>query len=65
MGSSTNYGRKHTKLIPGLAFKVDFVKAFDSLDWNFLLEVLAAIGFGLRWISWIQTPLSPLPKIEF
>lgn len=41
-----------------LAFKVDFEKAFDSLDWNFLLEVLAARGFGPRWISWIQTILS-------
>ena len=35
----------------GYAFKVDFAKAFDSLDWSFLLEVLAARGFGSRWIS--------------
>lgn len=29
----------------GYTFKVDFAKAFDSLDWNLLLEILAARGF--------------------
>lgn len=32
----------------GYAFKVDFAKAFDSVDWNFLLEILAARGFGSK-----------------
>ena len=41
----------------GYAFKVDFAKAFDSLDWSFVLEVLAARGFGSRWISWIHNIL--------
>ncbi|XP_039141337.1 uncharacterized protein LOC120278673 [Dioscorea cayenensis subsp. rotundata] len=43
--------------ILGYALKVDFAKAFDSLDWNFLLEILEARGFGNRWISWIHTIL--------
>ncbi|XP_039138867.1 uncharacterized protein LOC120276209 [Dioscorea cayenensis subsp. rotundata] len=41
----------------GYVFKVDFAKAFDSLDWNFLLDVLAARGFRPRWLSWIHTIL--------
>lgn len=36
---------------------MDFAKAFDSLDWNFLLEILIARGFSSRWISWIQNIL--------
>jgi len=41
----------------GFAFKVDFAKAFDSLDWDFLLEILSARGFGQRWLSWIHAIL--------
>lgn len=44
--------------VAGLAFKVDFAKAFDSMDWNFLLDVLVARRFGPRWISWIQIILT-------
>lgn len=39
-------------------FKVDFAKAFNSLDWNFLLDILFARGFGSRWISQISTILN-------
>lgn len=42
----------------GYAFKVNFAKSFDSLDYNFLLEILAAWGFGPLWISYIHNILS-------
>jgi hypothetical protein len=29
-----------------VALKVDIAKAFDTLDWNFLLEVLRRVGFA-------------------
>lgn len=41
----------------GYALKVDFAKAFDSLDWDFLLEIFAARGFGSKWIFGIHTIL--------
>ena len=32
--------------IPGLAIFIDFKKAFDSVDWNFLFRTLQAFNFG-------------------
>nr|GFB33532.1 RNA-directed DNA polymerase, eukaryota [Tanacetum cinerariifolium] len=35
-------------------FKVDFTKAYDSVRWDFLLDVLLAFGFGPKWCQWIR-----------
>nr|GEW34794.1 RNA-directed DNA polymerase, eukaryota, reverse transcriptase zinc-binding domain protein [Tanacetum cinerariifolium] len=43
--------RKKTQ---ALIFKVDFAKAYYSVRWDFLLDVLQAYGFGSRWCSWIR-----------
>nr|GEY17621.1 RNA-directed DNA polymerase, eukaryota, nucleotide-binding alpha-beta plait domain protein [Tanacetum cinerariifolium] len=37
-----------------LGFKVDFAKAYDSVWWDFLLDVLLAFGFGPKWCQWIR-----------
>nr|GEV07363.1 RNA-directed DNA polymerase, eukaryota [Tanacetum cinerariifolium] len=37
-----------------LVFKVDFAKAYDSVRWDFLLDVLHAFGFGPRWCMWVR-----------
>lgn len=42
----------------GLILKVDFSKAFDSVDWGFLLDLLKARGFGERWSGWVKTILA-------
>ncbi|GJV48517.1 hypothetical protein Tco_1438729 [Tanacetum coccineum] len=42
-------------------FKVDFAKAYDSARWDYLIDVLGAFGFGLKWCQWIRgDPLAPL-----
>jgi len=32
--------------IPGLAIFIDFKKAFDTVDWNFLFRALQVFNFG-------------------
>nr|KYP72506.1 Transposon TX1 uncharacterized [Cajanus cajan] len=34
--------------------KVDFEKAYDSVNWNYLLYMLNRLGFHKRWVSWIS-----------
>nr|GEY23435.1 RNA-directed DNA polymerase, eukaryota [Tanacetum cinerariifolium] len=37
-----------------LIFKIDFEKAYDSVRWDFLDDVLRKFGFGDKWRKWIQ-----------
>nr|GFB23573.1 RNA-directed DNA polymerase, eukaryota [Tanacetum cinerariifolium] len=39
-------------------FKVDFAKAYDSVRWDYLLDVLEAFGFGQTWCKWIRGTFS-------
>lgn len=38
----------------GVVFKLDFEKAYDHVDWNFLDYALERKGFGERWRGWIR-----------
>nr|KYP55936.1 Transposon TX1 uncharacterized [Cajanus cajan] len=38
-------------------FKVDYEKAYDSVNWEFLLYMLKRLGFEGKWIQWIQVCL--------
>ena len=40
--------------ISGILVAIDFEKAFDSLNFNFLLRVLHAFNFGPSFIQWVR-----------
>lgn len=37
-----------------MASKLDINKAYDQIEWNFLFDVMAKIGFSDKWISFIS-----------
>ena len=39
----------------GIMTAIDFEKAFDSLNWNFLHKSLEFFGFGESFLGWIKT----------
>ena len=40
---------------PAFFLKLDYAKAFDTIDWTFLIKVLQARGFSVKWCSWIHS----------
>ena len=44
----------HRDNTPGFLWKVDFSKAYDSMDWRFLWNVLRRRGFPETWIRWVK-----------
>jgi len=44
----------HWKHVSSALFKVDIAKAFDAVNWNFLLAIPRHMGFSRRWINWIS-----------
>lgn len=41
-----------------LFFKIDFEKAFDSINWNFVDSILGFMNFSEKWRLWIRGILS-------
>lgn len=44
--------------IPGVICKLDIEKAYDHVNWSFLLCMLRRCGFGEKWCSWIDFSIS-------
>jgi hypothetical protein len=52
-----NFNNKKGK--GGLMFlKLDMEKAFDKMEWPFILSIMKKLGFHPIWISWIETCIS-------
>jgi hypothetical protein len=43
---------------PGLVCKLDMEKAYDHVNWNFLLYLIRRSGFGEKWCYWIENCIS-------
>lgn len=37
-----------------MILKVDFEKAYDSVEWDYLFRMLHILKFPTRWIKWIK-----------
>ena len=42
----------------GLICKLDIEKAYDSINWQFLLKALQKMGFGSKWLGWMWSCIS-------
>lgn len=40
-----------------LLFKVDFAQAYDCVEWDFLKEIMSKMGFGQKWMQWMEAGL--------
>jgi len=48
-----NYHRKDGK--PRCTLKIDLMKAYDSVNWDFIIHCLACFGFLGKFINWIKS----------
>ncbi|WVZ95285.1 hypothetical protein U9M48_041070 [Paspalum notatum var. saurae] len=54
-----NMARKyHRNGTPMLLVKLDISKAFDSVRWDYLLDLMGHLGFPIRWRNWVASTLA-------
>ncbi|CAJ2636059.1 unnamed protein product [Trifolium pratense] len=50
-----HYMKSKTKGKKGeVALKLDISKAYDRIDWEYLKDIMAKMGFSQQWIGWIM-----------
>ena len=44
--------------VAGVLCKLDLEKAYDHINWDFLMLVMQKMGFGEKWAGWIRWCIS-------
>lgn len=47
----------------GVMCKLDIEKAYDHVNWDFLMNLLRQMGFGEKWLGWIMFCISTLDSL--
>ncbi|KAL4320117.1 hypothetical protein GQ457_18G008920 [Hibiscus cannabinus] len=42
----------------GVVFKIDFKRAYDTIDWDFLIRIMKEMNFGDKWCDWVSQCIS-------
>jgi hypothetical protein len=45
----------HKRKLPSLFIRLDISKAFDTLNWPYLLQIMTHLGCDQRWRNWIYS----------
>jgi hypothetical protein len=51
-------GKLHRSKMPTLLFKLDIKKAFDSVRWDYTMDLLQHLGFPSNFRNWILALLT-------
>lgn len=43
-----------------VALKIDISKAFDKVQWKYLVSLMEKMGFNTKWIGWIKICLKTI-----
>jgi len=43
----------HKRKVPTIVLKLDFAKAFDTINWEASMTILSARGFSPLWCRWV------------
>ena len=46
--------------VPSLICKLDLEKAYDHVNWNFLMYLIERCGFGVKWRNWVYFYISSI-----
>ena len=44
--------------VPTIVLKLDFAKAFVTVNWAALMSIMVARGFNTKWCQWVLAMLS-------
>jgi hypothetical protein len=53
-----NIHELHRKKMSGIILKLDFEKAYDKINWDFLQQTSQIKGFSRKWCHWINQIVS-------